>query len=106
MNVPDLIVATMETLYAKYRKLKDTKKSNYFSPDAGANENVSITKYFIDIMLNSIIILQLIHPFCLQQYLSEVRTQAKALVTYCGIIPYFMTGDTYTKVMQIEVQMN
>ncbi|ODN00680.1 Nuclear pore complex protein Nup93 [Orchesella cincta] len=79
MNVPDLIVATMETLYAKYKKLKDTKKSNYFAADNGGQDN---------------------------QFLLEVKAQAKALVTYCGIIPYFMTGDTYTKVMQIEVQMN
>lgn len=41
MNVPDLIVATMETLYAKFKKLKDTKKSNYFSPDNAGKDNVS-----------------------------------------------------------------
>jgi len=79
MNIPDLIVATMECLYLKYKKLKDARKTNYFSPDNGGNEN---------------------------QFLTEVRAHAKSLVTYCGMIPYFMTGDTYTKVMQIEVQMN
>jgi len=38
--------------------------------------------------------------------LEKLKGKAKSLVTYCGLIPYFMTGDVYSKVMQIEVQIN
>lgn len=46
-NIPDLIVATMEALYVKYKKLKESKKTNYFAPSDDGTQNViflAITK--------------------------------------------------------------
>jgi hypothetical protein len=76
MNVPELITATMECLHVRYKKLKMDERSGIGAKAPDTAE------------------------------LEEVKEKAKSLVTYCGLIPYVMTEDVYSKVMQIEVQIN
>uniref|UniRef100_A0A673XHV9 Nuclear pore complex protein Nup93 n=1 Tax=Salmo trutta TaxID=8032 RepID=A0A673XHV9_SALTR len=37
---------------------------------------------------------------------SQLRSQARALITFAGIIPYRMAGDTNARLVQMEVLMN
>ena len=41
-----------------------------------------------------------------EKHLSQLREQAKAVITYAGMIPYRMPGDTNARLVQMEVQMN
>ena len=40
------------------------------------------------------------------KYLEELRDQARALITFAGMIPYRMPGDTNARLVQMEVLMN
>jgi len=40
------------------------------------------------------------------QYLSYLRSQAKALIMFAGMLPYRLPGDTYARLVQVEVLMN
>jgi len=77
-NIPHIVSAAMEVIYLKYQQIKSTKKNTFVVADIAKTE----------------------------LYLQELRTKANAIVTFCGMISYFMTDDVYVKVMQIEVQMN
>ena len=45
--------------------------------------------------------------FCLLfQYINYLRSQARALITFAGMIPYRMPGDTNARLVQMEVLMN
>ena len=37
---------------------------------------------------------------------SSVREKARSLITYAGMIPYRLPGDTNARLVQMEVQMN
>jgi nuclear pore complex protein Nup93 len=78
MNIPDLIVATMEALHAKFKKLKAETKTS-FIPSEGAHPEV--------------------------QYLLDIKEKVRTIITYCGMIPYFMTSDVYSKLLHMEVQI-
>lgn len=41
-------------------------------------------------------------PFFKQQ----LRSQARALITFAGMIPYNMAGDTNARLVQMELLMN
>jgi len=78
VNIPNLIVAAMEIIHMKYQSIKAGRKSSFVTSDASKTES----------------------------FLEDLKSKAQSIVTYSGMIPYFMTGDVYSKVMQIEVQMN
>ncbi|XP_035209055.1 nuclear pore complex protein Nup93-like isoform X2 [Stegodyphus dumicola] len=79
-NFPDVLLATMNILYSEYKK---TKKSMSINPDQRyLNENISQEKY-----------------------IAYLRAQASALITFAGMIPYRMPGDTNARLVQIEVLM-
>ena len=40
------------------------------------------------------------------QFLAHLRKQAKALITFAGMLPYRMPGDTNARLVQMEVLMN
>ncbi|GIY39752.1 nuclear pore protein [Caerostris extrusa] len=40
-----------------------------------------------------------------EKHISYLRTQASALITFAGMIPYRMPGDTNARLVQIEVMM-
>ena len=41
-----------------------------------------------------------------EKYLEELRDQARAIITFAGMIPYRMPGDTNARLVQMEVLMN
>ena len=41
-----------------------------------------------------------------EKYLMQLREQAKAIITFAGMIPYRMPGDTNARLVQMEVLMN
>lgn len=41
-----------------------------------------------------------------QRHLEQLRDQAKAIITFAGMIPYRMPGDTNARLVQMEVLMN
>ena len=41
-----------------------------------------------------------------QRHLESLRNQAKAIITFAGMIPYRMPGDTNARLVQMEVLMN
>ena len=43
---------------------------------------------------------------CVFQYLAYLRGQARALITFAGMIPYRMPGATNARLVQMEVLMN
>jgi nuclear pore complex protein Nup93 len=77
--VPELILATVECLQARYKKLRSEKRGAFLSADSDSSQIALLT---------------------------DIKSKCKALVTFCGLLPYYMNGDIYTRVMQIEVQMN
>lgn len=44
-------------------------------------------------------------PFSFQ-YLNYLRSQARALIMFAGMLPYRLPGDTNARLVQIEVLMN
>jgi len=40
------------------------------------------------------------------QFLNYIRSQAKALIMFAGMLPYRLPGDTYARLVQVEVLMN
>lgn len=44
-----------------------------------------------------------LHAFFLKQ---QLRSQARALITFAGMIPYNMAGDTNARLVQMELLMN
>ena len=36
----------------------------------------------------------------------QLRSQARALITFAGMIPYNMAGDTNARLVQMELLMN
>jgi len=43
---------------------------------------------------------------CYLQYIDDLRSQARALITFAGMIPYRMPSDTNARLVQMEVLMN
>lgn len=44
--------------------------------------------------------------FALPQHQSSLRMQAKSLITFAGMLPYRLPGDTNARLVQLEVLMN
>lgn len=78
--LPDILLATMNILNAIY---KQTKKSFPQSPGP-----IKIIDGGQEASLNAI------------------RSQAKALIMFVGMLPYRLPGDTNARLVQLEVQLN
>ncbi|XP_058967670.1 nuclear pore complex protein Nup93 [Pocillopora verrucosa] len=82
-NLPDVLLATMNILYTKYRNARGSGQS----PLTGSQRNLRDDggqERFRDIL----------------------RRQARALITFAGLIPYRLPGDTNARLVQMEVLMN
>ncbi len=77
-NIPDVLLATMNILFNQYKDSKSSAPSN-----RGVNQDGGR-----------------------QRHLQILRDQAKAIITFAGMIPYRMPGDTNARLVQMEVLMN
>lgn len=79
-NFPDVLLATMNILYENYRKTRGSGLSPLVESqrDDGGQE----------------------------KYREILRHQARALITFAGLIPYRLPGDTNARLVQLEVLMN
>jgi len=78
--LPDILLATMNILYVKYKKTK----SDVSTPVKGLRKMTDKD----------------------DSHVSLIRQQARALVTFAGLLPYRMPGDTNARLVQLEVMMN
>lgn len=76
--LPDVLVTIMTILYEKFRKCKSA---------------------------SSVITLGVVKDKD-AAYMNSIRTRARALVTFAGLLPYVMPGDTNARLVQLEVTMN
>ncbi|EDO41551.1 predicted protein [Nematostella vectensis] len=78
--LPDVLLATMNILYTKYRGTKSSGQSPLLDRrrDDGGMEQLRMI----------------------------LRRQARSLLTFAGLIPYRMPGDTNARLVQMEVLMN
>ena len=66
----------MNILLIKYRQLQDSAKSHVSDQSAT------------------------------QSQLGEIKALAKSLITFAGMVPYRLPGDTNMRLVQCEVKMN
>lgn len=86
--LPDILLATMTILLAQYRNTKG----------AGGVQTPLSTR--------SMITPNKPEETARQNYIGHLRSQAQALITFAGMIPYRMPGDTNARLVQMEVVMN
>ncbi|KAL3282768.1 hypothetical protein HHI36_005935 [Cryptolaemus montrouzieri] len=75
--IPDIVLATMNMLFAQYQKLK----GNEYMPSKHKNEAT-------------------------ENQLIYLRQQAKTLTDFAGLLPYRMPGDTNSRLVQMEILMH
>ncbi|XP_062501933.1 nuclear pore complex protein Nup93-like isoform X2 [Corticium candelabrum] len=80
-NLPDILLATMNILHGQYRTAKAAAPS---SPSLGIAANDGGRG----------------------EYLKDRRRQSRALITFAGMLPYRMPGDTSARLVQMEALMN
>ncbi|KAK1161894.1 nuclear pore complex protein Nup93 isoform X1 [Acipenser oxyrinchus oxyrinchus] len=76
-NLSEVLLATMNILFTQYKRLKGTTPASPARPQRALEDRDS-----------------------------QLRTQARALITFAGMIPYRMAGDTNARLVQMEVLMN
>ncbi|PIK35818.1 putative nuclear pore complex protein [Apostichopus japonicus] len=82
-NLPDILLATMNILCSKYRSIRSNTTQSPRGrlgsrPEDGGKE----------------------------RHQSSLRMQAKSLITFAGMLPYRLPGDTNARLVQLEVLMN
>ncbi|XP_022098079.1 nuclear pore complex protein Nup93-like isoform X2 [Acanthaster planci] len=82
-NMPDILLATMNILHTKYRTIRNSTLQN-----AQGRATVRL------------------EDGGKESYLAHLRKQAKSLITFAGMLPYRMPGDTNARLVQMEVLMN
>ncbi|XP_064611037.1 nuclear pore complex protein Nup93-like [Liolophura sinensis] len=80
--LPDILLATMNIVLNKYKNAKNTSLQSPGGRLFGAADGGKET------------------------YLNYLRSQARALIMFTGMLPYRMPGDTNARLVQIEVLMN
>ncbi|KAF7273262.1 hypothetical protein GWI33_014027 [Rhynchophorus ferrugineus] len=75
--IPDVLLATMNMLFAQYQKIKG--HSEY------------IPRY---------------QDGSVENQLSYIRSQAKTITSFAGMLPYRMPGDTNSRLVQMEILMH
>ena len=78
--LPDILIATMTILYNKYKE----RRPDYPSSPASVHRDEG----------------------GLLAFRKSIRQQARALITFAGLLPYRMPGDTSARLVQLEVLMN
>uniref|UniRef100_W5MME6 Nuclear pore complex protein Nup93 n=1 Tax=Lepisosteus oculatus TaxID=7918 RepID=W5MME6_LEPOC len=76
-NLSEVLLATMNILFTQYKRLKGTAAATPVRPQRSLEDRDS-----------------------------HLRSQARALITFAGMIPYRMAGDTNARLVQMEVLMN
>ncbi|KAM4614069.1 nuclear pore complex protein Nup93 [Discoglossus pictus] len=76
-NLSEVLLATMNILFTQYKRLKGSGPSTLGRPQRALEDKDSV-----------------------------LRSQARALITFAGMIPYRMSGDTNARLVQMEVLMN
>uniref|UniRef100_A0A8C8FB30 Nuclear pore complex protein Nup93 n=1 Tax=Oncorhynchus tshawytscha TaxID=74940 RepID=A0A8C8FB30_ONCTS len=76
-NLSEVLLATMNILFMQYKRLKGATAGAPGRPQRSMEDRDS-----------------------------QLRSQARALITFAGIIPYRMAGDTNARLVQMEVLMN
>ncbi|XP_042196200.1 nuclear pore complex protein Nup93 isoform X1 [Callorhinchus milii] len=76
-NLSEVLLATMNILFTQYKRLKGTSSATPARPQRVMEDRDS-----------------------------QLRSQARALITFAGMIPYRMAGDTNARLVQMEVLMN
>ncbi|XP_052817034.1 nuclear pore complex protein Nup93-like [Mya arenaria] len=79
--LPDVLLATMNVLHHQFKAARNTAPQSPLV--RGRNEDGGK-----------------------ETYLNYLRSQAKALIMFAGMLPYRLPGDTYTRLVQVEVLMN
>lgn len=75
--MPDVLLATMNMLFAQYQKMKSN--TDY------------IPRY---------------HDGSIEKKLAYLREQAKTITNFAGMLPYRMPGDTNSRLVQMEILMH
>jgi len=78
-NIPDVLLAVMNILHNKYRQAK-TPRGFLKSTRKEDGER--------------------------DEYMDQIRKQARALTTFIGMIPYRMPGDTHSRLVHLQSLMN
>ncbi|XP_070356347.1 nuclear pore complex protein Nup93 isoform X1 [Equus asinus] len=76
-NLSEVLLATMNILFTQFKRLKGTSPSSASRPQRVIEDRDS-----------------------------QLRSQARALITFAGMIPYRTSGDTNARLVQMEVLMN
>ncbi|KAJ8335579.1 hypothetical protein SKAU_G00389210 [Synaphobranchus kaupii] len=76
-NLSEVLLATMNILFTQYKRLKGASAGTPGRPQRSMEDQ--------DLQL---------------------RSQARALITFAGMIPFRMAGDTNARLVQMEVLMN
>ena len=84
-TIPDVLLATMNILFTNYKELKEATTNPNFTSASFASKTADGGR---------------------EAYLEELRDHARALITFAGMIPYRMPGDTNARLVQMEVLMN
>ncbi|XP_056137865.1 nuclear pore complex protein Nup93 isoform X2 [Lampris incognitus] len=79
-NLSEVLLATMNILFTQYKRIKGAP--------AGVQGQPQRTIEDIDM------------------WYQQLRSQARSLITFAGMIPYRMAGDTNARLVQMEVLMN
>jgi nuclear pore complex protein Nup93 len=80
-NLPDILLAAMISLHQNYKEVK--AGGGGAAPGRKATEDGGK-----------------------ETILNLLRTQAKAMITFAGMLPYRLPGDTSARLVQLEVLMN
>ncbi|KAK3777041.1 hypothetical protein RRG08_008893 [Elysia crispata] len=80
--LPDLLLATMNILLSKYQQLRGTGLQSLIGRHSRTEDGGKET------------------------HLKMLRSQAKTLIMFAGMLPYRLPGDTNARLVQIEVLMN
>lgn len=81
--LPDILLANMNILHYQYKNAKNTTSQSPFSSRLGRGEDGGK-----------------------ETSLNYIRSQARALIMFAGMLPYRLPGDTNARLVQIEVLMN
>jgi len=85
-SMPEILLATMNILYTQYKNAKSTS-----SQSAAATRAFGLSRK---------------EDGGKETFINFLRSQARALITFAGMIPYRMPGDTNARLVQMEVLMN
>ncbi|KAL5020849.1 hypothetical protein ScPMuIL_000004 [Solemya velum] len=80
--LPDILLATMTILHNQYKNAKNTSAQSPVVGRLKADDGGKDT------------------------FLNYVRSQARALIMFAGMLPYRLPGDTNARLVQIEVLLN